>query len=144
MRANVFATRLLAFVLFALPAAAQWTDFGGGVVGWTGHPIGLVCQGTLEPGSELLIWSYYGPQYDAAFLIIGASACNLPFKGGVMVPQPDHVSLLGFDGLANAHLFVDWPAGVPAGSELWWQVWSPDATAAQGWSASNALKCVTP
>ena len=37
-----------------------------------------------------------------------------------------------------------WPAGVPAGTNLWWQTWVQDPAAPHGVSATNCLRSTSP
>ena len=41
-------------------------------------------------------------------------------------------------------LQAPWPAGVPSGSQVWFQAWSPDPGLGSGWQQTNGLRATTP
>ena len=120
-----------------------WIDLGDGLAGSGGIPA-LIGDGVPLAG-ETISLSLSGAQPEAtSFLVVGFSALSAPFKGGVMVPSPDQ--LLGFDTgpTGDFALDVTWPAGLPTGLSLWFQIWIQDAGGPVGWAASSALITTTP
>jgi PKD repeat protein len=99
--------------LFGLGIVAKWTTTTLAVEG-------------LPPGSP-------------AWFVLGTSAVNAPFSGGVLVPQPEVV--FGFVGGANGIqvLSASWPGGTPLGLDVYIQVWAKDGTTPSGWVGSNAI-----
>jgi hypothetical protein len=79
-----------------------------------------------------------------ATMVVGFSRLDLPFKGGVLVPNPDLLisvpTLLG----GPIELPSEWPQGVPSGASTFVQVWVPSAGGPAGLAASNALELITP
>jgi hypothetical protein len=57
---------------------------------------------------------------------------NLLLSG--LIVQPD----------GSATLTAPWPAGLPAGANLWFQHWMADPRGAVGLAASNAVKATLP
>lgn len=121
-----------------------WTDLGQALGGGAGLPR-LRAEGSLQAGSPAGLWLTDGLAGGVAALVVGFSDVSLPFKGGTLVPHPD-VLVLGvpLDPQGELLLATDWPAGVPAGVSLFWQVWIGDPAGPVGFSASNALRAVTP
>jgi len=58
--------------------------------------------------------------------------------------MPDFVLPMAGDPQGVSLLTLSWPAGMPAGLDLFFQTWLLDASAPAGWAASNALQCTTP
>jgi hypothetical protein len=77
-------------------------------------------------------------------LVIGLAPAFAPFKGGVLVPQPDVLVGLVTDGTGGVLLQADWPAGVASGLQLWLQAWVADASASYGLAASNGVTAGAP
>jgi len=108
-------------------------------------PPHLVGSGTLAPGTPLALSIEDGLPFGAATLVIGLTALELPFKGGMLVPFPDVlVGALLLDAQGSLVLSGTWPAGVPSDSEIWIQLWALDPKGPHGWTASNALQLITP
>ena len=125
------------------PDSNQWTDLGNGLAGVNGVP-------TLEGDATLLDESVFrldvtgaAPSAIAAW-IVGASALNAPFEGGVLVPSLDIVVIFPTNGNGEAMLAGTWPAAVPTGVTLWFQTWIADAAAPQGAAATNGLSITSP
>jgi hypothetical protein len=92
-----------------------------------------VGEGTLLAHSEVRV------TLAPVLCVLGLGAGSLPFKGGVLVPDPD-VMLTGLvtDAAGDLELHVDVPAGL-AGFTLVEQFWIEDPAAPHRWAASNAL-----
>ncbi|HEX5009737.1 MAG TPA: hypothetical protein VFY71_04995 [Planctomycetota bacterium] len=134
----------LALVLFlAAAASAQWTDLGNGLAGTSGVPPVLTGLGPLVPTAGTKISVDGGPASSPGYLLLGMSAANLPFKGGVLVPNPDVLGIIAFDAAGSFAVIFSWPTDVPANTSMWWQCWAPDAGGPQGFAASNALLSVS-
>jgi hypothetical protein len=131
------------FEFIPLRPFAYWTAVGGGVGGFFGEPV-LAGQGLLYGGMPVKLELSQALSHAPAILVIGASALNAPFKGGVMVPLPD----LLIAGLATSQggfeLVTEWPPGLPSSVLLWMQVWIADPTAPFGLSGTNGLIAATP
>lgn len=121
-----------------------WIDLGSALAGTPGAPL-LVGTGSLAPNSPVALALTNVLPNSATTFVIGASALSAPFKGGLLVPNPD-VLLAGFPtGPAGAvTLAGTWPAGLPSGFTFYFQCWTADAGGPAGFSASNALRATTP
>ena len=73
----------------------------------------------------------------------GLSRLDLPLFGGTLVPAPDLLLLLVANSGGIANFAKTWPAGMPAGRDVFTQAWLLDASGPQGWTATNALQCTT-
>jgi len=126
-----------------VPAGA-WDDLGLGLAGSAGVPA-LEGTGLLSGDSTLALRLRDAKAAAPATLVVGLSAVNLPLKGGTLVPAPD-VVLPGLvtDAGGGLSLGGTWPAGVPAGTQVYMQAWIQDSGATAGWSASNGVEATTP
>jgi hypothetical protein len=115
-----------------------WKVFGGGLKGVVDTP-NLAGAGALTPGSPARFSVRGAAPLSLAYLVAGLSAANLPFKGGTLVPSPTVSLPLATGGQGALDLPFLW-VSVPAGLDLWVQVWIKDAGASTGWSATNALR----
>ena len=123
---------------------AQWTNLVGGLAGTAGIPR-LNGTGALTAGSPTSVVLTQGKPGAAAVLVVGLTAANLPFKQGVLVPQPDY--LLNVPALSPSGavgLNFKWPAGLPAAFSFYWQMLVADSAGPAGFAISNALKSQTP
>ena len=75
----------------------------------------------------------YPPIYESATLQ------QFPFKGGVLVPNPDFLVPLTADGDGHAALPAVWPMGLPQWTTVWLQAWAADGEAALGWISTDGL-----
>jgi hypothetical protein len=132
---------LLACV-FAAPAAAQWTDLGGGLAGTSGTPPVLAGLGPQIPTASTKLTVTGGLPSQPGYLLLGLSALNAPFKGGTLFPNPDVLLVIATDAAGMWTLVFSWPTEIPFGTQLWWQVWLPDAGGPKGWAATNGLHSV--
>ena len=122
---------------------AYWTDLGQGSGGALGPPV-LTGQGLLHGGMPIVLHVSNAAPHQPITLVIGISALNAPFKGGVLVPTPNLVIPAGFVGMGTMGLGGTWPSNLPAGLHLWMQFWVVDPTAPLGLSATNGLLAATP
>jgi hypothetical protein len=88
-------------------------------------------------------------RFDCTWQDLGSalSAGNIPFEGGVLVPDvtpPGFFVTLFTDGTGGFVIQETWPQGIPSGFELYLQYWMLDPAGVFGWSGSNALKATAP
>jgi len=125
-------------------APMRWQHLGGALPGNLGLPE-LYGVGTMVPGTFVLLNVEHANPGAPALLVAGFSELSAPFKGGVMVPNPDLV--LGpvvIPATGFATLVGLWPFGVPSRFRFWLQYWIPDAVGPAGFAASNGLLGETP
>ncbi|MHC4942867.1 MAG: FG-GAP repeat domain-containing protein [Planctomycetota bacterium] len=83
--------------------------------------------------------------FASTYHVIGLSRIDLPYKGGVLVPDADFITgPFILDGAGRFFFEGMWPQGVPAGTEMFFQFWYPDPGGPAGFGASNALQATTP
>ncbi|MCB9898036.1 MAG: VCBS repeat-containing protein [Planctomycetes bacterium] len=107
----------------------------------------LYSTGSLQAGTPVGVSVANGPAFGTAWAILGFLDLSLPFKGGTLVPDPTPPGLvlpLPLDLAGRVDLDFVWPAGAPAGFEIFWQAWLPDPAAPLGWTATNAVSGTTP
>jgi glyoxylase-like metal-dependent hydrolase (beta-lactamase superfamily II) len=125
-------------------ATEAWTDLGGALPGSAGTPV-LSGEGTLIGGTSYGITLSGAAPNSQAVLLVGKSAIDFPFAGGLVVPAPDLVvGPFSTGATGSVSGAGTWALDVPAGSAEWWQVWIADPAAPTGWAASNALQSTTP
>ena len=105
---------------------------------------GLTGAGVPLAGNTVSLALNAAAPNTVAFLVVGLSALNAPFKGGVLVPAANIIVSLVTDGSGSFALAAPWPGGIPAGLTTWYQVWVMDAAGPQGFSASNAMATTAP
>ncbi|RKY20883.1 MAG: hypothetical protein DRQ55_06100 [Planctomycetota bacterium] len=122
-----------------------WISLGQGLAGVGGIAPRLAGHGDQSVGAATTISLYDALPSSVAHVILGLSQLGLPHKGGVLCPNPD-VLVLGLPIDANGELALSFafPSGVPAGTDLWWQIWVQDAAAPHGLSASNCIRSTSP
>lgn len=121
-----------------------WDNLGFGLAGTNGEG-NLVGTGDLTGGSSNSLDLTNAVPSSTAFLFLGTTAGNVPFKGGTLVPIPI-LFTLQFPTDAEGALSVPfvWPAGVPSGSLLYFHYWYANAGGPAGVAASNAVEATTP
>jgi len=124
--------------------ADAWSDEGSALAGVSGEPV-LVGSGDLSSGSVNAVdLSNAAPSATAA-LFIALASTPVPFKGGMLLPNPFFEPLITMtSGIGDFPLPFVMPAGAPAGTELWVQWAIQDAAAVAGVSLSNGVKGTTP
>jgi hypothetical protein len=122
---------------------SPWTHVGTGLAGTAGVPT-IDGSGPLLAGEPIVLSLDDARPNAASWLVIGFSALQAPFKGGVLVPDPDLVLPLPTGPLGALDLAATWPAGVPSGFSIWFQWWVQDPVAPQGFAATGGLKGTTP
>lgn len=118
--------------------APLWSNVGFAKAGINGPPQ-LVGTGPLTGNSANTVTLTAGAGSASALLVIGIVGANMPFLGGVLVPDP----LILVPLTTSAPGAVSWPfvlpAGLPPGLPLRFQHWIADPVATFGYSASNGL-----
>lgn len=120
----------------------NWADLGFAKAGSAGAPR-LSGSGTLAVGSTNEIDLTQAAPAAAAMLIFGLARSDQAFLGGTLVPSPLVVVPLATDAGGALALPFIWPAGLPAGTALYFQCWIQDGAATLGLAASNGLLGVT-
>ena len=123
--------------------SAVWTDLGDGLAGTSGQPH-LTASGPLVSATPLTLTLSQAKGFSLAPLVVGVTAIHAPFKGGVMVPNPDLLLWMFTDFFGGASLAGPWPAGVPSNITIFFQWWVADAAGPMGFAASNAVSGITP
>jgi len=117
-----------------------WENLGGELGGTSGAPL-LTGAGVPEPGELLQLMLTDAAPAAATALVLGTSAVNQPFKGGMLVPAPDVIlPRLTTDVSGALAVGSPLPAGLPPGFSFAAQAWVADAGAPQGWAATNAVR----
>ena len=121
-----------------------WAPRGHSLAGAVGFSR-LQGFGPLTPGSPVTLRVGFGQPFAPAFLIAGATEILVPFKGGVLVPQPTLIIPLGaLDATGGKQVSGTWPAGMPAGAGFSMQVWRPETGAPSGFGATTAIRGTAP
>jgi hypothetical protein len=127
-----------------LPPKASFTNLGGGLAGTSGIPV-FTGVGSMLGGTTATLSLTGAKTFSTSTLVIGFSLLNAPFKGGVMVPDPDFfLAGLSTGATGSVQLTGKIPHGLPSGVPIWYQHWIVDAAGPKGFAASNALKSTTP
>jgi hypothetical protein len=125
-------------------SAGSWQDLGNALAGSSGIPA-LVGSGTLIGGDPVSLSLTGGLPITSAYLVIGLTDLSAPFKGGVLVPNPDIVvSGIPLDTAGDVVISDTWPTGVSTGFVSYFQFWIPDPGGPSGFAASNAVSGTTP
>ena len=124
-------------------AVPPWSFVDAALPGSGGLP-SLMASGSLEGDALTVISIDMDLAAAATALVIGLSALDAPFKGGVLVPQPDSVSWVMTDPSGQVTLTGRWPQGVASHTELYFQAWAIDPKGPVGLSATNAIRGATP
>ena len=125
--------------------SGAWIDLGFGLAGVHGVPA-LAGSGTLVAGSPGSLALQNAAPSAIAVLFVAFSSNPVAFKGGTLVPVPIAYQFTLPTGPAGALTlpWVAWPAGLPAGTSLFFQFAVQDAAAVQGVALSNGVKAVAP
>ncbi len=121
-----------------------WDDLGQPLAGAQGLPR-QQGFGTLKAGEPFEILLTDGLPGGAAWHVVGLSAIDAPFKGGVLVPAP--LLITGpwpLNAQGDLSLAGPWPGPAAPGLALHVQFWMQDPAGAKGWSATNALRGLLP
>jgi hypothetical protein len=128
-----------------LERAQQWQYLGGGTPGGNGVPY-LTATGSLEPGSPMTMDLTGAPAFATMLVWISNTSAPLSVFGGTLHAYPPNAEfVLPADAAGEFHVAANWPTGIPAGTQLWFQFLIGDA-AALPWqiSMTNGLLATTP
>jgi hypothetical protein len=121
---------------------ASWEDLGGALAGIAGTPV-LDGAGKLEPLAAVAFTLSGVRPGSPCWLILGATAQNMPFKGGILVPSVDVVvGPFSTDAKGKLTLTDTMPPDVVSGQAVYGQFWTLES--ASSLAASNALHGVVP
>ncbi len=120
-------------------ADSGWAILGGGLEGKDLST--LVGLGPLTPGSATQISLQGAPAFSQAWLVAGLLQIDFPFLGGTLVPLPTVLIPLFTGAVGELSFAFTWPTA-PAGTTVFFQVWTEDSHASQNWSASHGLRAV--
>ncbi len=128
------------WMLHLAGSGGPWLDLGSALAGVSGPP-SLVGTGPLTAGSAGSLNLTSAAPSKVALLFISLVNGAAPFKGGILKPVPSLLEIPLFTNGAGAiPLPFTWPAGVPAGTKLYFQEAISDPAAIEGVSLSNALQ----
>jgi hypothetical protein len=125
--------------------ANPWTDLGGGTGTQYDDPPVLSGSGCLVGGSPVSVTLKQAPSN--APMVAWVALAPTPFAalGGTVHAYPFTTQLLEFvDSSGNWTAATTWPAGVPPGTSIWFQVLTQDPQSIHGITLSNGLLAVTP
>ncbi|MGQ0553055.1 MAG: hypothetical protein ACT4PU_07530 [Planctomycetota bacterium] len=130
---------------WGVASTAAWQDLGSALPGVAGEPQ-LLGLGTAAAGEPAALRLAQAAPLATAHLFLSMASTPTPFFGGVLVPVPvaQTFSLTTNGAGALSLSFAEWPSGVPAGFELWFQYAVLDFAAPQGVALSRAVKLTTP
>ena len=121
-----------------------WCGLGGGLAGAHGIPQ-LKGTGTLAGGTPIGLSLTSALENTSAVLVLGFSELGAPFKGGVLVPQPQVlIAGLPTGPLGALSLSATMPPGLPSHLHLYVQDLVFDAAAPAGIAISTAVLGTTP
>jgi Beta-propeller repeat len=128
---------VLKFDLALLP----WRVLGDGLGGTYGEIPNLAGRGALTPGSITRLSVRGARPSGVAWMVVGFSTIELPLLGGTLVPSPDIALPFPTGAQGSIDASFSWPS-LAAGTNVWFQCWSYDPGAPEGWAASNALRVI--
>lgn len=130
---------------FTIHEPSLFTILAGGTYGTLGKPA-LVPKGPLTAGSTLSMKIIDAKPDAPAVLFFGFQSLPAPFFGGQLYPFPAPRLLnLVVDASGSASGQGTWPAGVPSGTQVWYQLAVLDALVPlHGVALSDALVSVSP
>ena len=82
-----------------------------------------------------------------AWLVIGLTRQDLPFRGGLLVPSldlPGFPMVLPTGPTGTLPISTLWPPSIPSALTAYMQYWVADPAGPFGFAASNALSATTP
>lgn len=132
-------------VLLLTPDRA-FRDLGQGLAGAAGVPL-LRGYGNFLPDGPVVLSVEDAAPNALAVVFVGFAPLNLPLLGGTLVPDfnpPGFFAGVRTDASGSFEGSFTWPAGLPSGTDTWYQVWVIDAGAPQGVAATNALRAKSP
>lgn len=122
-----------------------WVDLGLGLAGTGGLTPQLSGTGTLLPSTPLGLTLGNALPDSLAWLFIGGSRHDHPFRGGVLVPSHELIIPAQLvDGSGEIIIASTMPAVGVSGQTYYFQYWVVDPGAPFGLSASNAIRGTAP
>ena len=122
--------------------AGLWDDLGHGLAGTAGVPA-LSGTGLLLGGDVIGVSLAGALPNQPVVLVIGLGVVNLPFHGGVFVPNADLLLVDVTDAGGARQWSSTWPQ-LPVAQSFYFQAWMEDPAALEGWAASNGLRAQSP
>ncbi|MCB9898763.1 MAG: sulfatase-like hydrolase/transferase [Planctomycetes bacterium] len=119
----------------------SWLDFGQALAGTHGEPL-LKGGGFFDPGGTFSVTLSGALESATTVVVLGFGTFDLPFKGGIMVPDftpPGALLLASTDPAGQIVLASSLPVDAPSGLHVYIQDWIQDPLGPAGWSASNAI-----
>jgi hypothetical protein len=121
-----------------------WTDLGGGTPGIAGTPT-LVGDGELGSGCPTSVTLTNAPPGAPILAWISVAPTPFPALGGTVHAFPFVNQLLfSADGSGSFVGSTNWPTGMPAGTDVWFQFLVQDMSTLHGITLSNGLRATTP
>ncbi len=116
-----------------------WVSIPGGAPGTYGTPK-LSGMGPMTSNSLAQLVVTDAKENSLAWLLLGFSQVNVPFKGGILVPSPD-ILAGGLFTSQDGHFELSFtlPSIIPSGLPLYSQFWILDPAGPKGYSATNGL-----
>jgi len=137
-------TRFSTLINATYPPGSPFSNMGGGLAGGAvGTPI-LVATGQPLDGQLLSLELSKMPAATPAFVVLGLGLVVAPFKGGLLLPQPDIV--LGpmlADSSGELTVGSAWP-NIPGGFVFWVQAWVQDGSGPVGFTATPTTRIAVP
>ncbi|MCB9916618.1 MAG: VCBS repeat-containing protein [Planctomycetes bacterium] len=125
-------------------SSSEWVGLGCGTQGIAGDPY-LHITGSQTAGSTVTVNLTDAAPSAINALFLSASSTPVPFKGGTLWTFPVAVTINVFTDAGGQTLFqLAWPAGVPSGTQLFWQFAIQDGSNPTGLTISNAVRGTTP
>ena len=129
---------------FVVHRTTRFTDMGGASPGSFGLPA-LSGSGSLAAGSPTTIELEHAPPGAPMLAWLSFASTPTAIYGGTLYPLPSPIAfLLTSNPTGGLSVTTNWPAGVPAGTDLFLQFLIKDTGAATQLTLSNALKLTTP
>jgi len=116
-------------------------DLGSALAGNT-EPV-LFGTGDLVPNTAMTLEVEDGPPNGAGGIFYSVQLLLTPLKGGTLVPAPDFILPTVLDGSGGLVINGIWPDLLPPQTTVFFQEWAADASAPQGFSATNGLSATS-
>jgi hypothetical protein len=118
-------------------------NLGRSLAGTAGIAPQLEATGIWAPAGAVTV-TYQSSTGNSTVVYVLAShtALNVPFGGGILVPEPTVLFVLFTPPTGNLTLNTTLPAWLGMGEEFYLQFWQPDPGGPKGYAASNAVLAV--